>query len=636
MDFRLFCETYLSTVFNREWSDDHLEVVAQLQNAVLHGGQSAVAMPRGMGKTAMCIAACEWALLYGHRFFVVLIAASADKAADNLKKIITDFSSNELLAEDFPEVIHPIRRLEGIPHRAGGQHLNGARTHIEWKQNNLTLPTVKGSRVSGSVVRVAGLTGSIRGYQASRASDGSVIRPDLVLLDDPQTSASAQSAGQIRTRKRLIQSDVMGLAGPGQKIAVLAAVTVIASGDVADQLLDIKKHPEWKGKRIPMMRSLPTDTKLWDQYAEVMGNSWRAHGNISDATAFYLANREAMDKGGQATWDSWFDKPDEVSAIQHAMNIKIERPESFASECQNAPLSNEAETPLTIVPAHLYKKIIPLKRGIVPLNTAKLTAFIDVQQDVLYYAVCAWQNDFTGHIVDYGTCPDQRKAYFTLREVTVPYAKLLPGAAWEGQLQNALTALTAQLTREYLDESGKPHHISRIMIDAGWDDGSGIVKQFCRQSVHAGLLLPSYGRHYGVDKKPLNEYKPEAGVRSAWNWRVTQAIPKHLLFDANQWKTFSAQRLISTLGDPGTLTIFDGSETAHRMLADHIASEYPMVITGNGRTITEWHRRPNRDNHWLDCLIGCFVAASEQGIKAFGHQTAIQQTRKRRKVEVTF
>jgi hypothetical protein len=31
--------------------------------------------------------------------------------------------------------------------------------------------------------------------------------------------------------------------------------------------------------------------------------------------------------------------------------------------------------------------------------------------------------------------------------------------------------------------------------------------------------------------------------------------------------------------------------------------------------VDEWAKRPNvADNHWFDCLVGCAVAASEQGV----------------------
>ena len=39
-----------------------------------------------------------------------------------------------------------------------------------------------------------------------------------------------------------------------------------------------------------------------------------------------------------------------------------------------------------------------------------------------------------------------------------------------------------------------------------------------------------------------------------------------------------------------------------------------MKTEGRGRTVDEWKLRAAAvDNHWLDCLVGCAVAASIQG-----------------------
>jgi len=52
-DFRFFCETYFPDVFYLPWSDDHLKVIAKIEQSVLHGGLFAFAMPRGSGKSAL-------------------------------------------------------------------------------------------------------------------------------------------------------------------------------------------------------------------------------------------------------------------------------------------------------------------------------------------------------------------------------------------------------------------------------------------------------------------------------------------------------------------------------------------------------------------------------------------------------
>lgn len=56
--FRFFCESYFPQTFHLGWSDDHLRVIAKIEQAVLKGGLFAMAMPRGAGKTTICECAC--------------------------------------------------------------------------------------------------------------------------------------------------------------------------------------------------------------------------------------------------------------------------------------------------------------------------------------------------------------------------------------------------------------------------------------------------------------------------------------------------------------------------------------------------------------------------------------------------
>ena len=52
-DFRLFCDSYFPLTFHLPWSPDHLKVIAKIEQAVLHGGLFAMAMPRGAGKSSL-------------------------------------------------------------------------------------------------------------------------------------------------------------------------------------------------------------------------------------------------------------------------------------------------------------------------------------------------------------------------------------------------------------------------------------------------------------------------------------------------------------------------------------------------------------------------------------------------------
>jgi hypothetical protein len=281
--FRAFCETYLAETFYLAWSADHRKVIAKIETAVSAGGLFAVAMPRGSGKTSLAEAAALWSVLTGRRDFVVLIGANEAAASEMLETIKVQLETNDLLNNDFPEVCYPIRRLEGISQRAHGQLFRGKRTHIGWTAHQVRLPALPDLPSGGAIVRVAGITGRVRGMKHTRP-DGKTVRPSLVILDDPQTDESARSPSQCETRRGIINGAVLGLAGPGKTIAAIMPCTVIHEGDLSDELLDQQRNPRWKGERTKMVYKFPTNAKRWDQYAEILAADLRAGGDGAAAT----------------------------------------------------------------------------------------------------------------------------------------------------------------------------------------------------------------------------------------------------------------------------------------------------------------------------------------------------------------
>ena len=74
-------------------------------------------------------------------------------------------------------------------------------------------------------------------------------------------------------------------------------------------------------------------------------------------------------------------------------------------------------------------------------------------------------------------------------------------------------------------------------------------------------------------------------------------------------------RLAVAMGDRGCLSLFGDKPELHRLFAEHVTAEYRVKTEGRGRTVDEWKLRPEAsENHWLDCLVGCAVAASIQGV----------------------
>ncbi|WP_409994273.1 terminase gpA endonuclease subunit [Pirellula sp. SH-Sr6A] len=143
--------------------------------------------------------------------------------------------------------------------------------------------------------------------------------------------------------------------------------------------------------------------------------------------------------------------------------------------------------------------------------------------------------------------------------------------------------------------------------------------QFCRQSQFAGIVMPSHGRFVGASSQPFSEYKRKPGDRVGHNWRIPNVhgkrVVRHVVYDTNFWKTFVHARLAVAMGDRGCLSLFGDTPDTHRLLAEHLSAEYHVRTEGRGRIVDEWKQRPERgDNHWFDCVVGCAVAASMQGV----------------------
>ncbi len=632
-DFRFFCQAYFPQTFCLPWSDDHLKVIARIETAVLRGGVFAMAMPRGSGKTSLAETACIWAMLTGAREFVCLIGSDAGHARNMLESIKVEFETNDHLLGDYPEAVFPIHALQRIHNRAKGQLCNGKATRIVWTADEIVLPTIKGSKASGAIIRVAGIESRIRGMKFKRA-DGRAVRPSLVVLDDPQTDESARSDQQVRARMETLNGAILNLAGPGQKISGIMPCTVIRPGDMADQILDRDKHPAWQGQRTRLVYAFPSNQKLWDKYAQIRADSFRNDGDGREATQFYRKHRKEMDAGAVIAWPQRHNA-DELSAIQHAMNLRLQDERAFWAEYQNQPMPQDEGESDQLTAEAIAAKTNGHPRSVIPIGASHLSMFIDVQGKLLFYTVVAWEEDFTGYVVDYGTYPDQQRPVFTLREAQKTLARVAPGAGLEGSIYAGLDKLTDEyLTRRWRRDDGAEMRIDRCLIDANWGQSTDVVYQFCRQSAHAGLIMPSHGRYVGASSVPFSEYKRKAGERVGHHWRIPNVQGRrqvrHVVIDTNYYKSFIHARLAVAMGDSGSLSLFGRKPAEHELLAGHLTGEYRVKTQARGRVVDEWKIRAGApDNHWFDCLVGCAVAASIQGVVLPGTDTRTTQVRQR-------
>lgn len=624
--FLKFLREYFPERFTMPFSPDHLEVIKIIERAIRRGGLFALAMPRGSGKTTIVECAALWAILFGYRQFVVLVGSDEDAAVDLLSSIKSELEHNDLLSEDFPEACFPIRALDGIAHRCKGQLHHGQRTAITWKDDRLIMPTIPNSKASGAIIRVAGITGKIRGMKYVRP-DGANVRPDFVIPDDPQTDSSAKSETQCDYRLSVICGAVLGLAGPGEKIAGVMPCTVIVKGDMVDELLDRKKHPEWQGVRMRMVYKWPTTdkvTKLLDEYTTIRAEDLEAGKDLTRATAFWKKHQKTIEAGTKVSWKERFND-DECSALQHAFNLRLERGEAaYYAEFENDPIDEAQDNELLTID-ELMAKVNGYERRVVPQECTHVTAFIDVQGDLLYFVVCAWCDDFTGYVIDYGAFPDQNLKYFTLIGARHTLKRAYKGRR-EARITAGLRDCVAMLfAQKWLRDDGAEMPLELLLIDAAWE--KEVVYNFVRQSEHKARLLPRHGRGVKATEAPMDQWKKKPGERVGLNWRLrrnTENHPgvRHLMFDTNFWKTFVHKRFSTAMGDRGCLSFWKpNSKTEHKMPAEHCRAEKRHCVEANGRKCDEWKEAPGKpDNHLFDGIVGAAVAASMVGCVVAEHR----------------
>jgi hypothetical protein len=695
-NLRLYCETYMKPVFRLGWADDHLKCIHKLEAVYLDGGKFALAMPRGQGKTSLCQASILWGTGYAHRRFPYFIGSTDEKAQQTLTSIKTYWFGSPFLYQDFPEIAHPVRKTENRFHLVKGQVYRGYPTHLDWGADSIKYPicifskedskgylrncpefligldeelnaceietkqwTYSITKSSGINILTAGIGGSIRGDAIIHPVTLRQDRPDLVLLDDIQKDQKADSPNAIKKTIELIDGAVTGLSGPGEPISAIMPCTVIKELDVSDTYLTPELKHDWNPERCALVIKWPeglTDTEIsldspagraWSEYDEERKKSYRLHGDFRLATEYYAAHRDIMDNGFVCSWEERYDKKKELSPQQHAMNLRFSIPTTFISEYQNRGRNDRGISHL-ITARQLMEKTIAIPEFHVAGDTRNITAFIDVQDELLYYGVFACAPDFTGAFTHYGSWPQLNSSFFLKyqaqgwgslsREFFARYPEQR-NEAWqnaagkmrapfEAKLYYALGRAVAHLlSMTFTKDDGFQTQMSiqKIGIDAHWGQANDVIKRFCRECGRPEVV-PYIGVGISPTNKQYEEYTRTKGwlfedqvnpqVKEVkWVYKPDESGQYMMHCDVNRMKTFLASRLSSPFGTPGCISMYDAPPEVHEMWARHVCdSEYPEPVTARGITKEMWlQRESNPDNEYLDIAVGCLCLASYLG-----------------------
>lgn len=632
-NLQLFCETYFANRFDLRWSPEHLKLFSTIQEAVLSGvGYHAYAFPRGSGKTSIAECAAFWADLYNHRQYCVLVSATESVAKHAFNSFIEEFENNEILNEDFPHVCYPIRILEGVWKRANLQSYEGRRVKFAITKDLIKFPTIEGYECNGNILQSVSIGKGFRGFKVSKAN-GKQIRPDLVIVDDPQTDSVARSPSKVHHIEKIINGAIRGLAGPGKPITIIMPCTVIRRDDVAERFLDRDKRPEWQGHKVKWFDSFPVNMDLWKAYYDIRIESFKAGRKGVDGNEFYIKNREEMDKGAKVYWEDRYNPLTEISAIQAGMNLYFVDPLTFASEYQNEPLPDTptGERPrIDLLASNIMDRFSGRPLGTIPLSTQHITTGVDIQAKLIYYVTTAWTPDFGGVILDWGTFPKQKEDYFLDKDAAPGFDDVFPGQSLGPQIYAALENLVnGPINHEFTVDGNTfaKNKVERVFVDANWNITSESVFAFTQKYETRGVWA-TIGAGISASGLPMDQWAKRDHEVKGLNWLRRPATPrgnrgKHYTFDTNFWKSLVAERLVAPTGSKNALLLPGHHNSKYQLLADHLSSEYPTTTFGRNRYIDEWKQRPGTNNHFFDCLILSAVAASTCGLSPHAINTAL-------------
>ncbi len=602
--------------FDRKFSDDHKRVIEKIEKAIRIGGLFALAMPRGSGKTTILKWAMLYCLLTGLRKYVIVIGATADLAQDLVEFARSQIQESDTLHKHYPHVCEYARKTQGKQIKASFQlRADGKPSGIKWSKNKLIFPDVntEGQKIfdkrnrdtgrkvdavsaepypsNGAILEGHGLTGAIRGKWKDTRT-GKVIRPDFVLIDDPQTRESAESDSQCAARERIITGDVLGLAGPRRRIAAVMPCTVIRKHDLAHRFLDRELHPEWQGETCAMVIRWPTAQEtLWREYGIIY-----RHDGLDAATAFYRARRKEMDAGGEVSWNERV-RDGEISALQTAENLLLESGEQFWAEYQNDPrdilVSVYTLTERTITSRTDDSR----KAGDVPEWAQTVIAATDINPSyALTTVVVAFGANQRAAVIWYGTAPLKVDAQRTDAE-----RKAAIMAALERHGTETLARLPRPPDDWIIDGGGSPEN---TVVDF-----ASVSRRIC--GIQAFAAFGRAAKQY----RPTHRTAKSLRVYEQAHIVFVSSMQQWIIWNADYWREQAQRAWTGTLGGPGSCDLFRGNhvEFADQIVREQLAGKVEL----NGRMLYDWRTLPGPHDYG-DCMAEAFAMAAVRGVGTGG------------------
>ncbi len=606
--------------------------VNALQETVLHGGNRHVRWPRGKGKSTWLKIAALWALVYGHRRFVLILAATKPMAEEATTEIWRFAAEDERFAAAFPEISVPLADAAFNPQRMRVQTYKGRKTHLteNVRYSYRRFAQLRDFPNTGGILAARGADQAIRGLNIGS------IRPDFIFIDDPQTDESAASPSQTAKIEARIQGAVLGLGDTNRTCAAVMASTPIEPDDISERYADPERHSEW----------LTTTEKLVVRFGpKEMINLYLQNVRLDNAAqdvkltrsrAFYIEHRAEIEDGVEMMDDADFDPALEVSAYHHALNrLHLMKEKAFYAECQMQP--SRAQGVYRIEPVKVAQRLTNIPFGTIPPECDQgILAFCDVNDVVgLRWEIMAFGKGRVTATLAYGRYPERGPLY----------PEGTPPSAVPTYLAPALRKVAEQIAAaRFVGADGEMVPVRGICFDGGWQTET--VALVVSEIRAAGIIQAVWSKGYSSTQYSRYHHDKAAstkGLRAAeecHTWVTPNGM--YLAYNADYWREVAQTSFLAPPLSPSSSALWGSDSALHYDFATEVCAETLLAKESHPRYGNIWVWKENGPNHFCDTHSGCMVYGAIRGNfdpvtrLAAGDLAMAANLRKRRKVRYVY
>lgn len=593
-------------MIHRTPSPRMIRFVDALEQTVRFGGNRHVRWPRGKGKSTWLKVAAVWALVYGYRRFVVIIAATRPMAEVAVDEIWKFCSEDPGFAADFPEFAVPLADVSLTPQRCKVQTYLGKKTHIceNTKYSFKRFAKLEGFSRTGGIIAARGADQAIRGLNIDSR------RPDFIFLDDPQTDEDAKSTGpdgRVDKIEKRIQGALLGLGETNRMVAAVMASTPIEPGDISERYADPELHGEWLTTTEKLVVKFGPKEWIAAYLREVAKDNAAHDVLLTRSRAFYVEHRAEIEAGAEMMDDQDYDPDFEVSAYQHALlRLHAMKAKAFYAECQMRP--SRAQGVFKLEAVKVASRVNGYEFGVVPPQCDHgIVAFCDVNDIVgLRWEIMAFGAGRVTATLAYGRYPAEGRLYPEGTPLSAISSFLLPAMR-----QVAAAVASASFVRQ----DGSAAKVSAICFDGGWETET--VALGCAEISGAGIIKAVWSKGFSSKQYSRNYHekaKVTEGCRAAeecHTWITANGY--YLAFNSDYWKEVSQTSFLAAPLSPSSSSFWGTDTSFHYDFAAEVAAEQLESKVSDIRYGDIWKWKVTGENHYGDAHAGCLAFGAIRG-----------------------